>query len=214
VRTHALLRIAGADALHREIALPVWVAAQLRCAPWVVVRRERLRPDLIPVGVRGPTRAQRCAAWLPKSQVLECVEPLQLAARRGWAGSPRRAQVPALAALEAVELIMAGLGLAGRWGPAGSVAFELASGLATARTGSDLDLIVQADEPLPRRRAAALHGELARLAVRADALLEAPAGAVSLGEYVRAEAPLLLRTPDGARLVREPHDPWIVPAAA
>jgi phosphoribosyl-dephospho-CoA transferase len=214
VRAHTLLRIAGADALYGEIALPVWVAAQLRCAPWVVVRRERPRHDLIPVGVRGPTRAQRCAAWLPKSQVLECVDPLQLAARRGWAGSPRCAQVPALAALEPVEQIMAGMGLTGCWGPAGSAAFELASGIATARPGSDLDLIVQADEPLPRRRAAALHRELARLAVRADALLEAPAGAVSLGEYVRGEAPLLLRTPDGARLVRDPHGPWIVPAAA
>lgn len=211
MRTHALLRIAGADALHCEAAVPQWVAAQLRHAPWVVVRRERSRDKLIAVGVRGPQRAQRCAAWLPESQVLECLEPLELSARRGWAGAPRCAVVPALAALGAVEPIMERLGFAHSWGPVGSVAFELASGLATARPESDLDLIVQADEPLPALRAAALVGELARLAVRADVLLEAPAGAVSLEEYAREQVPLLLRTADGARLVR---DPWNLAAAA
>jgi len=211
MRTHTLLRIAGADVLYCEAALPQWVAAQLQRAPWVVVRRERSREDLIPVGVRGPARAQRCAAWLPESQVLERVEPLRLAARRGWADSPRRSEVPALAALESVEQIMARLGLASSWGPSGSVAFELASGIATARPGSDLDLIVRADERLPVRRAAVLQAELARLAARADALLQTPAGAVSLEEYARGQAPLLLRTADGARLVQ---DPWTVAAAA
>lgn len=211
MRTHALLRIAGAEALQCEAAVPQWVAPQLRHAPWVVVRRERSRDKLIPVGVRGPGRAQRCAAWLAESRVLECVEPEELSARRGWTGAPRYALVPALAALGTVERIMEGLGFGGSWGPVGSVAFELASGLATARPESDLDLIVHADEPLPPRRAAALAGELARLAVRADALLETPAGAVSLEEYARGQVPLLLRTADGARLVR---DPWILPAAA
>ena len=211
MRTHALLRIAGAGALHCDGALPRWVARELRHAPWVVVRRERSREQLIPVGVRGQARAQRCAAWLPESQVLECVEPLELSARRAWTVAPRRALVPALAALGAVEPIMERLGFARSWGPVGSVAFELASGLAAARPESDLDLIVQADAPLSPQRAAALAGELVRLAVRADVLLEVPAGAVSLEEYARGQVPLLLRTADGARLV---HDPWILGAAA
>jgi phosphoribosyl-dephospho-CoA transferase len=211
VRTHALLRIAGAGALHCDGALPQWVARELRRAPWVVVRRERPRDELIPVGVRGQARAQRCAAWLPESQVLEWVEPLEISARRGWTVAPRRALVPALAALAAVELIMEGQGFGCSWGPAGSVAFELASGLAAARPESDLDLIVQADGPLPPVRAAALAAELARLAVRTDTLLEGPAGAVSLKEYARGQVPLLLRTADGARLVR---DPWLPGAAA
>lgn len=211
MRVHALLRIAGADALRCEAPLPQWVAGELRRAPWVVVRRERSRDGLIAVGVRGAVRAQRCAAWLPQSQVLECVEPSELSARRGWTASPRRALVPALAALGAVEQIMGRLDLARSWGPAGSVAFELVSGLPVAHAESDLDLIVQADEPLQPQRAAALAVELQRLAVRIDALLETPAGALSLEEYARGQLPLLLRTSDGARLVR---DPWNLPAAA
>jgi phosphoribosyl-dephospho-CoA transferase len=211
VRTHALLRIAGAAALHCDAALPPWVARELRRAPWVVVRRERSRDKLIPVGVRGQGRTRRCAAWLPESQVLECVEPPELSARRGWRVAPRRALVPALAALARVERIMGGLGFGCSWGPAGSVGFELASGLAAAHPESDLDLIVQADGALPPLRAAALAAELARLAVRTDTLLEWPAGAVSLEEYARGQVPLLLRTADGARLVR---DPRILGAAA
>jgi phosphoribosyl-dephospho-CoA transferase len=211
VRTHALLRIAGADALHCDAALPQWVAGELRRAPWVVVRRARARDELIPVGVRAEERARRCAAWLPDSRVLECVEPLELSARRAWTVAPRRTLVPALAALAAVERIMEALGFGCSWGPTGSVAFELASGLAAARAESDLDLIVQADGPLPPLRAAALAAELARLAVRTDTLLEGPAGAVSLEEYARGQVPLLLRTADGARLVR---DPWMLGAAA
>lgn len=217
LRTHTLLCISGANALHCEGAVPQWVEVQLRRAPWVVVRRERPRNNLIPVGVRGEERAQRFAAWLAESEVLKYVGPLLLAARRGWARSPRSSLVPALAALDAVEQIMRSVGLARCWGPAGSVGFELASAVATAGPESDLDLIVQAEEPLPPARAAALHAQLAQLAhlarlpTRADTLLETPAGAVALEEYARGHAPLLLRTSDGARLVQ---DPWGRPAAA
>lgn len=206
---HALLRIAGAPALTGAGALPQWAAAALARAPWVVVRRARSRDGLIPIGVRGRERAERRAAWLHPDAVLECLTPPQLASRLSWRASARSQRVPALAALEAVAALMRSHALV--WGPCGSVGFELASGVAAATADSDLDLMVEAHEPIARTAAAALHARIARLPVRADVLLEGPHGAVALAEYALGRAPVVLRSVDGPRLV---SDPWAGDAAA
>jgi phosphoribosyl-dephospho-CoA transferase len=208
-RTHALLRIAGGRALASDGGLPVWAGAALERAPWVVVRRARGRDGLIPVGVRGSRRGERLAAWLHADAVLECVTPPQLAARGGWHGSARCVQVPALAVLATVAELLRGWELS--WGPGGSVGFELASGVPTATVASDLDLVIGMGAPLASAAAARLWASLARLPVRVEALLETPHGAVALEEYAAGRLPLLLRTPDGPRLV---DDPWAGAAAA
>ena len=211
MRPHTLLRISGAAALGSETVAPAWVSPRLQRAPWVVVRRAEQRAGWIAVGVRGARRAERFAAWLRCEAVLESVTAPALARRRGWAGHPRAARVPALAALAAVESLMAARQLAARWGPAGSVAFELASGCATARAHSDLDLILEAAEPLSCAAAAQLVRALGALAVRTDLLLETPQGAVALTEFARGRPPYLLRTPHGACLG---NDPWADAVAA
>ena len=206
MQTHSLLRIDCAAALRgASMPAPHWVAAQLARTPWVVVRRAPCHDRLVPVGVRGATRAERFAGWLRAESVRAYVSPLQLAARRDWRRNPRRAEVAALAALDDVEAIMARAGLAARWGVAGSVAFELASGCATTSCASDVDLIVKLDAPFPAAAAQALDAELTQLAVRADVLLETPVGAVALAEYAHARAPYLVRTVDGPRRLA---DPW------
>jgi len=205
LETHTLVRIADARSLEGAGVLPSWAWATLRRAPWAVVRRVGTRDGLIPVGIRGSRRSERLAAWLRSEAVLECLTPPELAARRAWRLLPRRARLPALAALEKVEVIMRERRWAHCWGPCGSVAFELASGVATVTAQSDLDLMLRADGPLESAVAAELATALARLAVRVDVLLEFPHGAVALAEYVAASAPLLLRTSEGPRLVQ---DPW------
>jgi phosphoribosyl-dephospho-CoA transferase len=210
LRTHCLVRIAGAAALSGAATPPGWLAAELERAPWVVVRRAAPLEKRVPVGVRGRRRAERFAAWLDPAEARECVEPLELAARRAWRAAPRCARVPALSALAAVEAIMQRCGLGRAWGPVGSAGFELASGVPTARADSDLDLIVR----LGTAPAAALAGELlvelSRLAVHTDVLLETPLGAIALLEYARARPPFLVRTPAGPRLS---PDPWRAAAA-
>lgn len=207
--THALLRIAHPRSLAGIGTLPAWVHAALTRAPWVVVRRARSRDGLIPVGVRGRERAERLAAWLHPDAMLESLTPPQLAARGGWRSCVLCGCVPALAALEAAAALLRSHGL--EWGPCGSVGFELASGVATATEGSDLDLMIEARAPLSRAVAAGLCAALAQLPVRADVLLEGPLGAVVLAEYAATRAPLILRTADGPRLA---DDPWGGAAAA
>ena len=201
MQTHTLLRISSAAAISADTPLPRWALEQLAHAPWVVVRRQGVRAGAIPVGVRGSTRGERCAAWIQPPSVLASVTPLELAARRGWRAHPRRAALPALDALDAVESIMAAHGLSGRWGPGGSVGFELASGHATVGPRSDLDVVVQLPVWPAHRTARALEMRLRQLAVRIDVLLETPEGGLALSEYARGRAPFLLRTAGGPRLV-------------
>jgi phosphoribosyl-dephospho-CoA transferase len=202
---HALLRVADLDALAWEAPRPHWASAALRLAPWAVVRRAAPRLELCPVGVRGGRRPQRCAAWLPYRAIQDWITPQMLAAKRVWRQRPSATATPAVAALDEAAAILVAHGFAGRWGPAGSVGFELASGVPSTTSGSDLDLVLSADEPLARTDAIRLHADLSKLPVRIDLLLETPCGAVALADYAKAAGATLMRSAQGPRLVR---DPW------
>jgi phosphoribosyl-dephospho-CoA transferase len=201
VRPHDLLRLASGAGLRHEKSAPAWVTASLARAPWVVVRRVRTPAGLIPVGVRGLTRGERFAALLTPDAVAARVTPEDLAAARGWRHTPRARRVGPLQVLDAVDELFASLGVA--WGPTGGVGFELATGVAAATTASDLDVVVRAPEPWPLENVREIADHLNRLPVRVDVQLDAPAGAMLLAEYARGGR-VLLRTPDGPRLTRNP----------
>lgn len=200
---HTLLHVRDIDALEWEDPRPEWATASLRLAPWVVVRRLAPRARLWPVGVRGTLRAHRCAAWLPDDAVLDLLTPPMLVTR------------PCSPLLDEAKAILHAHGYFGRWGPGGSVGFELASGVPCVSPSSDLDLVVHTPDPIPLRDAGALSADLATLPVRVDVLLETPAGAVALAEYARGASLasgstlMMLRTPQGPRLVA---DPWAASA--
>lgn len=203
LRVHDLLRLDDpVRNLRTSGPFPSWAVTALCVAPWAVVRRGAPGHDgSVPVGVRGTARDERVAATVPRDAVREVLRPEQLALRD--AESARCAVVPALAALPAVRRVLDPYGFP--WGPGGSIGFELATGHPAARPGSDLDLVLRTDTPLPYDVAARLAGELAALPVRADVRLETPYGALALAEYARGPGPVLLRTVDGARLAA---DPW------
>jgi phosphoribosyl-dephospho-CoA transferase len=81
----------------------------------------------------------------------------------------------------------------------------LASGVASTTPASDLDIVWVAAASVARADAAHLHAELSALPVRIDVLLETPNGAVALAEYANSVGTILLRSPQGPRLSR---DPW------
>jgi phosphoribosyl-dephospho-CoA transferase len=199
---------------------PPWVGLTLRRTPWVVVRRGYIQAGRIPVGVRGWTRAQRFAAWLAVVDIAEQLSPEELG--DGFQDRPipglrcvlqrlRRMAVPALAALARVAPLLVRQGY--RWGPGGSVGFELATGVATATASSDLDLILRKARRLEAQAALALQVALVEAAApaRIDVLLETPRGGVSLADLAARPTHVLVRTPDGARLLT---DPWMVDSDA
>ena len=202
MRPHDLLRLTSGAGLRYEESVPAWVPTSLARTSWVVVRRARAPAGLIPVGVRGSTRAERFAALLAPDAVAARVTPEDLVAERVWHHMPRARRLGPLRVLDAVDELFASFGLV--WGPTGSVGFELATGVAAAGTASDLDVVVRAPEPWPLESAREIADHLNWFPARVDAQLDAPVGAVTLAEYARGGR-VLLRTPDGSRLT---WDPW------
>jgi phosphoribosyl-dephospho-CoA transferase len=207
---HSLLRVVAVELLQFEAApspwMPApWIMPSLQRAPFVVVRRAPRRPGLIPVGVRGLSRSERAAAWLPESALDECKTPQMLAAAHVWRALSNRIRTPAIAMLDAVDAIFAAQGFMGLWGPTGSVGFELASGAPTTHLESDLDLVLDATAVMARTDAVRLHQCLSALPIRIDLQLETPQGAVLLAELASGKGVTLLRSVHGPRLV---SDPW------
>jgi phosphoribosyl-dephospho-CoA transferase len=199
IRPHDLIRLGAPSQLVDDSPRPAWLHASLVRAPWVVVRRAAARDGLVPVGIRGATREQRRASWLPASCVASCITPEELARRREWRGHPRTDSVPALRALDRAAELLDSAGLA--WGPAGSVGFELATGVPTATPLSDLDLVIRLQLPFCDLRARSTFASLQRLPAKLDVLIETAAGALSLAEVLGPSPSLVLRTTDGPRLI-------------
>lgn len=198
---HDLVRLRAPEVFHAEGLVPSWVIIALRRAPWAVVRRGP-RGGLLPVGVRGPRRRDRCAGFVNKDDIVECLRPEQIVGR----SFKRQRPAPALAALARVGLCLEGSRLS--WGPGGSVGFDLATGVPTLTAASDLDLVLRQVQRLEVAEAVALQSALTEAAapVRVDTLLETPAGGVLLADLATAPGRVLVRTPDGPRLL---VDPWL-----
>lgn len=198
---HDLLRLAAPACLlntpHTKPA-PAWARDSLERTPWVVVRRAACAPTTVPVGVRGPARGQRWAAYVPRDAVCEIVRPEDLLTVPAARDLPVFRAVAALGALTRPPWATA-------WGPGGSAGFELATGLPAAHPGSDLDLLVRVPHPVPPASVTQMLPALAALPVRADVQLQSPCGGFAAAEYARDTGQTLLRTDTGPYLVA---DPW------
>jgi phosphoribosyl-dephospho-CoA transferase len=204
--THDLIRLREPIALTVDAPVPAWVEPALKRTPWAVVRRGHVHDGMIPVGVRGLARRERFAAVLAVGEIADRLSPEELTESRYVIARRRMDEAPALAALARVAPILASRDY--RWGPGGSVGFEIATGVATATSSSDLDLILRQDHRLGLDEAIDLRAVLAEAAApaRVDVLLETPRGGVSLADLAAMPARLLVRTPDGPRLTA---DPWM-----
>src|SRR3984885_7662251 len=168
--------------------------------PWVVVRRGRILDGLIPVGVRGPQRQERCAGSPRLSEVLEPRRPDQL--RLLLAEDSRRA-LQAFRTLSYLESHLVGLDRS--WGPGGRVGDELASGIPAVRADSDLDFILFAPRKLESTEAQDLWHMISSAPGKVDALVETPLCGFSLEEFVTtSHRKILLRTSDGRILGLNP----------
>lgn len=177
---------------------PAWAVAVLAAGQPVVVRRAMVANGQLAVGLRGSSRDQRYAAVMPASSVLHKVRPEQLVERLPVS------DLPALHALKQLKPNMDALGLC--WGVTGSVGFQLATGLPTAHTDSDLDLLLRTPIELPRHKARMLLGLLDEAACRVDLQLETPSGAIAMREWAGSASRVLLKCVTGARLVESPWD--------
>jgi len=192
MRTHDLLQVTRGAGLIAD-DLPAWVSPSLVRAPFVVVRRAPTHGDLIPIGVRGTSRAERFPALLHRRDIAQAVAPESLAYPKA---SIR--PLPALTALPEVAKAAARIDLV--WGPAGSVGFELASGVETVTAQSDLDIVLRPTAAHARAQLAEFARCVAALDVRVDASIESDVGAVALSEWLASPDCVLIKTTSGPQL--------------
>lgn len=181
-----------------DAGAPDWARDVLAAGQPVVVRRGPAPHGQVAVGVRGRSREQRYATWMPLAAIHRRVAPEQLTG--GGAGQDAW---PALRALAWLAPQLDALDLA--WGVTGSVGYQLASGQSVLHANSDLDLLLRTPQPLERAAAAELLALLDRALCRVDMQLETPAGAIALREWAGPAPQVLLKTSAGPRLV---SDPW------
>jgi phosphoribosyl-dephospho-CoA transferase len=197
VRTHDLLEVEPERFLSRHASVLEWAAEGLRRVPFLVVRRGLIAEKGIPVGVRGPERNQRWAAFCEPGLVKSITTPSELLKRS--VSAFRADSVPAFCSLLLLKDRWTGFDRP--WGPGGSVGFELATGSHVAKPESDLDIVIYADGRITIDEAKYLCGLTSGLPSAIDIRVETQTCGFSLKEYAsQGSAPILLRTPYGVEL--------------
>ncbi len=197
MRPHDLLYLTGKKSLRDKLE-PVLESFWDPESMPVVVRRDRGEGEWIPVGLRGPGRRDRQANRARRADVLRVLRPEDLAVRSVLEQSPFRDLGPVRAAL----MLLARPSPA-RWGIAGSCGFSLASGHSVMRPSSDLDLVVNAGEPLDPDEMRGWLESFRDLPVRADVQISTPLGGFALREWVERKT-VLLKTNAGPVLTDRP----------
>lgn len=201
LRVHDLLWIGNASELG-STSRPDWVQDALAARPVVVVRRAVAPQGFLPVGVRGTNRSQRYATILPTKEVLCCKTPESLAAEASWHSTITTLSPRMIEALELIREAARTIGLS--WGPIGSVGFQLATGVPSTNSDSDLDIQVRCTDSLTPADIHHFSLTTYDAPVRVDTVLEAECGAVSLGDYLQNPL-VMVKTVAGPRVA---HFAW------
>lgn len=206
-RPHDLLELEVSSSLSPFIVqgAPTWALCTLAQTPWLTVRRGSVSAERIPAGVRGLSRDQRWACSLQSFQIKRIVRPWEIPLARTLQTLSFPFLRPALDALADLHAHWNTDGYS--WGPYGSVAFELMTGVECTRKDSDLDLVLDGSRPMSRRTARFLCQGLATQKIRVDVLVETPTCGFWLSEFAYSDdhASILLRTAAGPRFS---SDPW------
>lgn len=203
-RPHDLLWLTDADALTFDKPRPGWATpAWLAVAPVVVRRATPADVHDLPVGLRGATRSDRCAANVRDYHVLRACTPETVAGRATTSLIVRNSTFACLRTLARLAPALDAAGLA--WGVTGSVGFTLASGAHVLRPDSDLDLLVRAPVPAHRAVLRVIAALVSAQTARVDIQVETQMGAFALQEWMRTGGPVLLKTNCGAVLS---EDAW------
>jgi phosphoribosyl-dephospho-CoA transferase len=171
----------------------------------VVVRRAKLSdPQRLPVGLRGATRSERCAAQVPVEQVLRVKTPEDVAVAWWCRERPETQPLPCLQALTALAPALNDMPL--EWGVTGSVGFSLASGFDVLREDSDLDLLVRSTSSADADLLHQVDDLITNQTTRVDIQVQTPSGGFALREWIRTGGRVLLKTATGPVLC---DDPWL-----
>ena len=195
------------DLILKGNPLPDWAKDSLSKAKIVVVRRGLAKLGLIPVGLRGSRRSQRLAGFLVKKRVISRYSPAYFIKNKSWQKlAPERRKLPQFQALEKIYPILS----ESVWGIGGSLAYEMATGIATVQNNSkhksDLDIILVVKRKINIEQSRKLLTMLNQYQVHADVQVVKGQNGFALAEYAANHSPkVLVKTTAGPVLTA---DPW------
>ncbi|KUJ50021.1 malonate decarboxylase holo-ACP synthase [Chryseobacterium sp. JAH] len=194
---HDLLGFDTINNLLSDEPLPFWALDTLKESFLAVVRRDaHYKKNRIPVGLRGIERGQRFAAWIDDQHITKVISPMSLTDPLSWKMKYNGRMPNPVKTLIAITSLM-NQRLDSLWGPAGSVAYELATGYKSIKDTSDLDLVIRTSKRISIGEAKDLLNDIQNLSSsRLDIQLDTPKGGVSLVEYTRSDK-ILIKTNHG-----------------
>lgn len=175
---------------------PIWAIEAMQAGHPVVVRRAITDSSMIAVGIRGNARHQRYATQMPKSAIIRCVNPEQLVNIDLQAFPHLQKRLVGIANVMEYFAV--------QWGYAGSVGFELATGIQVVHAQSDIDLIMRMPNYLDKQLAHQMLIQLEETTEKVDVQLQTPHGGVALKEWARGSSKILLKSSHAAVLVENP----------
>ena len=181
---------------HLDGSAPIWAIEAMQAGHPVVVRRAITDSAMVAVGIRGKARHQRYATQMPKPAIIRCVSPEQLV-NIDLQAFPHLQQ-----RLVGIANVMEYFAV--QWGYAGSVGFELATGIRVVHAQSDIDLIMRMPNYLDKQLAHQMLIQLEETTEKVDVQLQTPHGGVALKEWARGSSKILLKSSHAAVLVENP----------
>lgn len=175
---------------------PIWAIEAMQAGHPVVVRRAITDSAMVAVGIRGKARHQRYATQMPKAAIIRCVSPEQVL-NIDLQAFPHLQQ-----RLVGIANVMEYFAV--QWGYAGSVGFELATGIRVVHAQSDIDLIMRMPNYVDKQLAHQMLIQLEETTEKVDVQLQTPHGGVALKEWARGSSKILLKSSHAAVLVENP----------
>lgn len=186
------LKSCGEDCF--DTKLPMWATEFVERTPYVVVKRGEEKTGMVPIGIRGITRQQRFGCYMNLDNISQVYKPYELLEFKSNCGLWNKVASLLPGIFETYKDRVT-------YGPTGSVGFELATGFKATTISSDLDLLIQTEEPLEVEIAKKILVQLLKINIKMDITLGISMGYVALEEYCNGQAPYLVKTNYGERLV-------------
>ena len=193
---HDFLWVRSAEDLIGDV--PDWVYSVWNPKLPLVCRRDcSTEHSLLPVGIRGRIRKERCALWVDEDCVVRHVMPQDVVALLCTCSL----KTPAVQAAR----LFAKTEWPFYWGITGSCAYSLITGINVMHQTSDLDLVIRSATPLRQADLSMWMRVASGCLCRTDTQIDTGMGAFSLNEWMRSDT-VLLKTDWGPRLVQNPWE--------
>lgn len=178
IKVHDIIQFATIENLETLVNLPDWVTDASASKNFGVVRRMPIVNKIVPIGLRGETRAQRYGGFIHESNITQVITPVSLLDCIDKFNN----QIY-FSALNNIKKEFEKLQLL--WGPTGSVGFEIATSIKVTTLNSDIDICLYVNQ-VNKELLVEVGKFLESLDRRIDVQVEVPSvGAFILNDYLK-----------------------------